>query len=163
MPCLLGGVHRRPDCRCRSFLRSDADCALVCDGRHWQSFSARSLSRPGRLVPPDQSPVGSPDRSLGRLTVGSTCHGAKTRNAAIPFLLCCAPLCPCADALRFLPMRIAILSSGLGWHVRDLLRATSALGHTAEAVDFRRVCARLPGRASSLAGYDAMIVRTMPP
>jgi RimK family alpha-L-glutamate ligase len=60
-------------------------------------------------------------------------------------------------------MRIAILSSGLGWHVRDLLRAAGCLGHTAEAVDFRRVWAKLPGRVSSLSGYDAVIVRTMPP
>jgi len=60
-------------------------------------------------------------------------------------------------------MRIAILSSGLGWHVRDLLRAAGELGHTAEAVDFRRVWARLPGQVSSLSGYDAVIVRTMPP
>lgn len=60
-------------------------------------------------------------------------------------------------------MRIAILSSGLGWHVRDLLRAASELGHAAEPVDFRRVWAKLPGPATSLSGYDAAIVRTMPP
>ncbi len=60
-------------------------------------------------------------------------------------------------------MHIAILSSGLGWHVRDLLRAAGELGHTAEAVDFRRVWTRLPGTASSLSGFDAVIVRTMPP
>lgn len=60
-------------------------------------------------------------------------------------------------------MQIAILSSGLGWHVRDLQRAADELGHTAEPVDFRRVWARLPGRVTSLAGYDAILVRTMPP
>jgi RimK family alpha-L-glutamate ligase len=60
-------------------------------------------------------------------------------------------------------MRIAILSSGLGWHVRDLIRAAGELGHVAEAVDFRRVWARLPGRDASLGGYEAVIVRTMPP
>lgn len=60
-------------------------------------------------------------------------------------------------------MRIAILSSGLGWHVSDLLRAAGELGHAAEAVDFRQVSARLPGRLTSLSGYDAVIVRTMPP
>lgn len=60
-------------------------------------------------------------------------------------------------------MRIAILSSGLGWHVRDLLRAATELDHVAESVDFRRVWAKLPGSATSLSGYDAVIVRTMPP
>ena len=58
-------------------------------------------------------------------------------------------------------MHIAILSSGLGWHVRDLLRAATALGHVAEPVDFRRVSASLPAK-TSLAPYDAVIVRTMP-
>ncbi|MEI7686108.1 MAG: RimK family alpha-L-glutamate ligase [Planctomycetota bacterium] len=60
-------------------------------------------------------------------------------------------------------MRFAILSSGLGWHVRDLMRAAADLGHMAEPVDFRKVWARMPGRATSLAGFDAVIVRTMPP
>lgn len=60
-------------------------------------------------------------------------------------------------------MRIAILSAGLGWHVRDLLRAAAELGHAAEPVDFRRVWARLPGSGSTLSGYDAVMVRTMPP
>ena len=36
-------------------------------------------------------------------------------------------------------MHIAILSGGDGWHVRDLQRAAAALGHEADAVDFRRV------------------------
>ncbi|MBI2806230.1 MAG: RimK family alpha-L-glutamate ligase [Planctomycetes bacterium] len=58
-------------------------------------------------------------------------------------------------------MNIALLSSGAGWHVRDLMRAAAALGHRAEAVDFRRVWASLP--KLSLSGYDAVIVRTMPP
>lgn len=60
-------------------------------------------------------------------------------------------------------MRLAILSSGLGWHVRDLIRAATDLGHVAEAVDFRRAWGRLPGAATSLADYDVVIVRTMPP
>ena len=34
-------------------------------------------------------------------------------------------------------MRIAILSSGDGWHVRDLQRAARLQGHEAEAADFR--------------------------
>src|SRR5262245_47733002 len=65
-------------------------------------------------------------------------------------------------------MRIAILSGGDGWHVRDLLRAASECGHSAEAIDFRRVgaavgAARTPSSAPSLDGFDAVIVRTMPP
>ncbi len=60
-------------------------------------------------------------------------------------------------------LRLAILSSGDGWHVRDLQRAAATLGHTADAVDFRRVTAGLGIAADSLAGYDAVIVRTMPP
>lgn len=60
-------------------------------------------------------------------------------------------------------MRIAILSSGLGWHLRDLQRAAGELGHVAEPIDFRRVWAKLPGKQTSLDGYDAVIVRTMPP
>ncbi len=60
-------------------------------------------------------------------------------------------------------MRLAILSSGDGWHVRDLLRAAAALGHDAVAVDFRRVTAGLGVAADSLAGFDGVLVRTMPP
>jgi len=70
-------------------------------------------------------------------------------------------------------MRIAILSGGDGWHVRDLLRAALELGHVAEVVDFRKVQACV-GRVSlpplligegkpDLADFDAIIVRTMPP
>ena len=59
-------------------------------------------------------------------------------------------------------MKIALLSSGTGWHVRDLMRAASLLGHVADAIDFRRVSAALPS-ATSLDGFDAIIVRTMPP
>src|SRR6478736_3396957 len=60
-------------------------------------------------------------------------------------------------------MRLAILSSGDGWHVRDLQRAALSLDHRADAVDFRRVTAGLGIAADTLAGYDAVIVRTMPP
>jgi ribosomal protein S6--L-glutamate ligase len=60
-------------------------------------------------------------------------------------------------------MRIAILSSGSGWHVSDLVRAAAALGHDAIAVDFRRVTAGLGVAADSLGGFDAVLVRTMPP
>jgi ribosomal protein S6--L-glutamate ligase len=64
-------------------------------------------------------------------------------------------------------MRIAILSAGDGWHVRDLQRAARDLRCEAVAVDFRRVSAAVPagagGEAEPLAGFDAVIVRTMPP
>ena len=59
-------------------------------------------------------------------------------------------------------MHIAILSYGVGWHVRDLMRAATAHGHDAVPVDFRKVQALLP-HASTLDGFDAVIVRTMPP
>jgi ribosomal protein S6--L-glutamate ligase len=60
-------------------------------------------------------------------------------------------------------MRLAILSAGDGWHVRDLRRAAAALGHDAAAVDFRRVTAGLGVAADSLADFDGVMVRTMPP
>ncbi len=64
-------------------------------------------------------------------------------------------------------MRIALLAGGDGWHVRDLQRAAAQLGHEAVAVDFRRVSATVPpsplGVPGSLAGFDAVLVRTMPP
>ena len=59
-------------------------------------------------------------------------------------------------------MKIAILSNGGGWHVRDLMRAATLLGHAAEPIDFRRVSASIP-EATSLSAFDAVIVRTMPP
>jgi ribosomal protein S6--L-glutamate ligase len=86
-------------------------------------------------------------------------------------------------------MRIAILAGGPGWHVRDLQRAAILLNHEAVAVDFRRVHAAVgvpplggvrheppmgvvrheppeggtPTPHASLAGHDAVLVRTMPP
>src|SRR5947209_2880904 len=62
-------------------------------------------------------------------------------------------------------MRLAILSSGPGWHVQDLLRAASERGHTATLVDFRTVhaCVSIGGWDSSLAEADAVLVRSMPP
>jgi RimK family alpha-L-glutamate ligase len=60
-------------------------------------------------------------------------------------------------------MRIALLSAGSGWHVRDLQRAAAHLGHDAEAVDFRRLCAGVAAAPAPLADYDAVLVRTMPP
>jgi ribosomal protein S6--L-glutamate ligase len=60
-------------------------------------------------------------------------------------------------------MRIAFLSAGDGWHVRELRRAAAALGHQAETVDFRRVTAGVQIVADSLAAFDGILVRTMPP
>src|ERR671932_492983 len=67
-------------------------------------------------------------------------------------------------------MRIAVLSAGGGWHVRDLRRAAALLGHEAVAVDFRRLSAGVafgpagPGAALDfLDGFDGVLVRTMPP
>jgi ribosomal protein S6--L-glutamate ligase len=60
-------------------------------------------------------------------------------------------------------MRIAILSGGDGWHVRDLVRAASELGYDAAAVDFRRIHAGVAAERGPLSAYDAVLVRTMPP
>jgi RimK family alpha-L-glutamate ligase len=59
-------------------------------------------------------------------------------------------------------MRIALLSYGAGWHVRDLQRAARERGHEALSIDWRGVEAALP-HASTLDGHDAVVVRTMPP
>jgi ribosomal protein S6--L-glutamate ligase len=60
-------------------------------------------------------------------------------------------------------MRIALLSAGDGWHVRDLRRAAAGLGHEAVAVDFRRLSAGVAQAPDALAGFDGVLVRTMPP
>jgi ribosomal protein S6--L-glutamate ligase len=60
-------------------------------------------------------------------------------------------------------MRIALLSAGGGWHVRDLQRAAARHGHEAMAIDFRRLSASVAHEPDALAGYDAVLVRTMPP
>jgi ribosomal protein S6--L-glutamate ligase len=60
-------------------------------------------------------------------------------------------------------MHLAILSAGTGWHVADLLRAARARGHHAQAVDFRRLAAGVAAAPEPLAGFDAVVVRTMPP
>src|SRR4051794_37928303 len=60
-------------------------------------------------------------------------------------------------------MRIAILTAGDGWHVRDLQRAAASLRHDAPAVDFRRLCANGGGPAEPPAPTEAILVRTMPP
>lgn len=60
-------------------------------------------------------------------------------------------------------MRIALLSAGSGWHVRDLQRAAAQLHHEAVALDFRRLSAGVAGRHEALSGFDGVLVRTMPP
>jgi ribosomal protein S6--L-glutamate ligase len=60
-------------------------------------------------------------------------------------------------------MRIALLSTGDGWHLHDLRRAAGSLGHEAESVDFRRVHAGVGIAADSLSNFDGVVVRTMPP
>src|SRR5438067_951718 len=60
-------------------------------------------------------------------------------------------------------MRIAVLSAGGGWHVRDLQRAAARLGHEATTVDFRRLSAGVAQGPDALAGFDGVLVRTMPP
>jgi RimK family alpha-L-glutamate ligase len=60
-------------------------------------------------------------------------------------------------------MRIAVLSAGNGWHVRDLQRAAARRHHHAHAVDFRRLSAGVAHEPDALAGFDAVLVRTMPP
>lgn len=59
-------------------------------------------------------------------------------------------------------MRIAILSGGTGWHVQDLIRAASSLGHCAEAVDFHALTAGVETAPRPLEGFTAAIVRTVP-
>ncbi|MBV9125004.1 MAG: RimK family alpha-L-glutamate ligase, partial [Planctomycetes bacterium] len=60
-------------------------------------------------------------------------------------------------------MRIAILAAGTGWHVRDLQRAAALLNLDVAAVDFRRITAQVAAGTDSLARYDGVLVRTMPP
>jgi RimK family alpha-L-glutamate ligase len=60
-------------------------------------------------------------------------------------------------------MHIALLSSGGGWHVRDLQRAALRLNHEAVPVDFRRLSAAVAFTPDVLAGFEGVLVRTMPP
>jgi ribosomal protein S6--L-glutamate ligase len=60
-------------------------------------------------------------------------------------------------------MHLALLCSGTGWHVADLVRAAAALGHVAQPVDFRKLSAGVAAGPVPLAGFDGVIVRTMPP
>ena len=59
-------------------------------------------------------------------------------------------------------MHIAVLSGYGGWHVDDLIRAASELGHSAVNVDFRTLSAGVEAQPNPLAGFDAALVRTMP-
>src|SRR5262245_4873252 len=60
-------------------------------------------------------------------------------------------------------MRLMVLSSGSGWHVRDLRRAADARGHVVAIRDFRSVFAGVNSRADAFAETDAIVVRTMRP
>jgi ribosomal protein S6--L-glutamate ligase len=60
-------------------------------------------------------------------------------------------------------MRLAFLSAGDGWHIRDLRRAANLLGHDATTIDFRRLSAAVAAGPDALAGFDGVVVRTMPP
>jgi ribosomal protein S6--L-glutamate ligase len=60
-------------------------------------------------------------------------------------------------------MRVALLSSGMGWHVQDLQRSARRLGHDTVAIDFRRLSAGVAVSTPPLTGFDAVLVRTMPP
>ena len=101
-------------------------------------------------------------RQLGRMGSGRReSPGPERVVAGIPFCQAGKMADRSAEVRR---MRIALLAGGDGWHVRDLQRAAVQLGHEAVAVDFRRVTRRRRAPAASpLAGFDAVIVRTMPP
>lgn len=60
-------------------------------------------------------------------------------------------------------MRIALLSAGDGWHVRDLQRAAAQRDHQAVVVDFRRLSAAVAHGPDVLSDFDSVLVRTMPP
>lgn len=60
-------------------------------------------------------------------------------------------------------MRIAVISGGEGWHVRDLRRAALAQGHEVEVLDFRRLRAAVGLHPDPFPPAPAVIVRTMPP
>ncbi len=62
-------------------------------------------------------------------------------------------------------MRLAVLSGGTGWHVQDLIRAATGLGHSVATIDFRTLAAGCPTTsrfANPLADCDAALVRTIP-
>ncbi|MFL5329615.1 MAG: RimK family alpha-L-glutamate ligase [Gemmataceae bacterium] len=61
-------------------------------------------------------------------------------------------------------MRLAILASGTGWHVQDLLRATATRRIETEVVDFRSLTAFVTTEEQlpELEKFDAVLVRMMP-
>jgi RimK family alpha-L-glutamate ligase len=59
-------------------------------------------------------------------------------------------------------MRISIFSSGVGWHVQDLLRASRLLALDAQPLDFRKVESSIATESSAMEP-DRVLVRTMPP
>ncbi len=59
-------------------------------------------------------------------------------------------------------MKIAILSGGTGWHVQDIVRAATELGHHATPLDFRAVSASVNAATDFLSKFNAVLVRTMP-
>jgi len=68
------------------------------------------------------------------------------------------------------PLKIAVLGQAGSWYAADLSRAASARGHELELFHFENLATRsFKGREllrcgeSSLAEYDAVVVRTMPP
>lgn len=61
-----------------------------------------------------------------------------------------------------MPLRIALLSGGAGWHVRDLQRSAVARGHTCTLLDFRTLRGPVAAGVGPFAEFDAVIVRTMP-
>jgi ribosomal protein S6--L-glutamate ligase len=60
-----------------------------------------------------------------------------------------------------MPMRVAVLSASPGWHVRDLCRAGSALGHWISVHEFTKLADRAADRPH-LSKFDAVLVRMMP-
>lgn len=61
------------------------------------------------------------------------------------------------------PVRFCILSGGLGWHVRDLVRAAEVRGHAADVRDFQLVHGSIGRGERPLPEADCVLVRTMPP
>lgn len=59
-------------------------------------------------------------------------------------------------------MRLAILSGGGGWHVRDVARAAAADGHESAVIDLRTVSAGVASAWRPLPGFDAVLVRSVP-
>lgn len=59
-------------------------------------------------------------------------------------------------------MRLAIVSGGRGWHVRDLERAAAELGLECAFVQFQTLTATAAGARGAFAGAEAALVRSIP-